>query len=42
MPVVHGTYEIERKMVRLVREGNLDYLKHMDKMAVSGHWEVER
>ena len=33
---VHGTYEIEREMVRLVREGNLDYLQQMDRLAVTG------
>ena len=33
---VHGTYAMEQEMVRMVREGNLDYQKHMSRLAVSG------
>ncbi len=33
---VHGTYAMEQEMVRMVREGNLNYQKHMSRMAVSG------
>ena len=32
----HGTYAMEQEMVRMVREGNLNYQKHMNRMAVSG------
>lgn len=33
---IHGTYAMEQEMVRLVREGNLNYQKHMSRMAVTG------
>ena len=33
---MHGTYELEREMVRLVREGNLDYVRHLDRMTLTG------
>ena len=33
---VHGTYAMEQEMVRMVREGNLNYQKHMSRMAVTG------
>ncbi len=32
----HGTYEMEQQMVRMVREGNLNYKEYMDKLAVTG------
>ena len=32
----HGTYELEQQMVRMVREGNLDYKKHLHRLAVTG------
>ncbi len=33
---IHGTYEVEKEMVRLVREGDLDYKKHMKVLASTG------
>lgn len=33
---IHGTYEVEKEMVRLVREGDLDYKKHMMVLASTG------
>lgn len=33
---VHGTYEMEQEMVRMVREGNLDFQTHMNRLAMSG------
>jgi len=33
---MHGTYEMEQQMVRMVREGNLDYKRHMDRIALAG------
>ena len=33
---VHGTYEMEQEMVRMVREGNLNIQSHMNRLAVSG------
>lgn len=33
---IHGTYEMEQEMVRLVREGNLNFRDHMAKLAVTG------
>lgn len=33
----HGTYEMEQQMVRMVREGNLDYKRHMERIAVTGN-----
>jgi AraC-like DNA-binding protein len=33
---IHGTYEMEQEMLRLVREGNLNYRAHMNKIAVTG------
>lgn len=32
----HGTYEAEQEMLRLVREGDLNYRAHMNKIAVTG------
>ncbi|MBQ6544242.1 MAG: hypothetical protein IJL72_00745, partial [Lachnospiraceae bacterium] len=34
---VHGTYAMEQEMVRMVREGNLDYQKQLSRLAVSGN-----
>lgn len=33
---IHGTYEMEQEMVRMVREGNLNIQSHMNRLAVSG------
>ena len=33
---VHGTYEMEQEMVRMVREGDLSIQTHMNRLAVSG------
>lgn len=33
---VHGTYEMEQEMVRMVREGNLGFQAHMNRLAMSG------
>ena len=33
---IHGTYAMEQEMVRMVREGNLNIQKHMDRIAVTG------
>ena len=33
---VHGTYEMEQEMVRMVREGDLNIQSHMNRLAVSG------
>ena len=33
---IHGTYEMEQEMVRMVREGNLNIQAHMNRLAVSG------
>jgi AraC-like DNA-binding protein len=33
---MHGTYEMEQQMVRMVREGNLDYKRHMNRIAMTG------
>ena len=32
----HGTYEAEQEMLRMVREGDLNYREHMDKMSMTG------
>ncbi len=32
----HGTYQAEQEMLRMVREGDLNYQKHMDRMSVTG------
>lgn len=32
----HGTYETEQEMIRMVREGDLNYRSHMNKLAVTG------
>lgn len=37
MPDAHGTYEGEQEMLRMVREGDLNYQAHMDKLSVTGH-----
>lgn len=34
---LHGTYAAEQEMLRYVREGNLAYREHMDKMRLSGN-----
>ncbi|MBO7404424.1 MAG: helix-turn-helix domain-containing protein [Clostridia bacterium] len=34
---VHGTYAMEQEMVRMVREGDLHYREHMDRLAVTGN-----
>ena len=37
-PDIHGTYEAEQEMLRIVREGDWQSLKgHMDKMSTIGH-----
>ena len=33
---VHGTYEMEQEMLRMVREGDLNILSYMDRLAVTG------
>lgn len=33
----HGTYKDEQEMLRMVREGDLNYRTHMDRMSVTGH-----
>lgn len=33
----HGTYKDEQEMLRMVREGNLNYQAHMNRMSVTGH-----
>ena len=32
----HGTYKGEQEMLRMVREGDLNYRAHMDRMSVTG------
>ena len=34
---VHGTYQDEQEMLRMVREGDLNYRTHMNRMSVTGH-----
>lgn len=34
--ITHGTYEAEQEMLRMVREGDLNYRAHMNKIAVTG------
>ncbi len=36
LSTVHGTYQAEREMIRLVREGDLDYKNHMKVIASTG------
>ena len=36
LTAVHGTYEAEQEMVRLIREGDLNYKKHMTVLASTG------
>jgi AraC-like DNA-binding protein len=36
LSTIHGTYEAEKEMIRLVREGDLDYKKHMKVIASTG------
>lgn len=36
LATVHGTYEAEKEMIRLVREGDLNYKKHMKIIASTG------
>ena len=33
---IHGTYEMEQEMLRMVREGDLNIQSHMDRLALSG------
>lgn len=33
----HGTYKGEQEMLRMVREGDLNYQSHMNKMSITGH-----
>lgn len=33
----HGTYKDEQEMLRMVREGDLNYQAHMNRMSVTGH-----
>lgn len=33
----HGTYKDEQEMLRMVREGDLNYQTHMNRMSVTGH-----
>lgn len=33
----HGTYKGEQEMLRMVREGDLNYQSHMSKMSITGH-----
>lgn len=33
---IHGTWEMEREAIRMVREGNLDYRRRMDRLAMTG------
>ena len=33
---VHGTYEMEQEMVRMVREGDLGFREHINRIAVTG------
>lgn len=33
----HGTYEAEQEMLRMVREGNLNYKGHMNKISMTGN-----
>lgn len=33
----HGTYKDEQEMLRMVREGDLNYQTHMNKMSITGH-----
>lgn len=37
MTDAHGTYKDEQEMLRMVREGDLNYQAHLDKMSVTGH-----
>lgn len=34
---IHGTYEAEQEMLRLVREGDLNYKEHMNRMSMTGN-----
>lgn len=36
-PEVHGTYQAEQEMLRMVREGDLNLKAHIDKMSVTGN-----
>lgn len=36
LTTIHGTYEAEKEMVRLVREGDLNYRRHMQVIAGTG------
>lgn len=33
----HGTYKDEQEMLRMVREGDLNYQTHMNRMSITGH-----
>ena len=36
-PVVHGSYEAEQEMLRMVREGDLNFEKKKQKLSLGGH-----
>ena len=36
LPDTHGTYQAEQEMLRMVREGDLELVHHIDRMAVTG------
>lgn len=36
LPDTHGTYQAELEMLRMVREGDLELVRHIDRMAVTG------
>ena len=36
LPDTHGTYQAEQEMLRMVREGDLELVRHIDRMAVTG------
>ena len=36
-PNVHGTYQVEQEMLRMVREGDLNLHAHINKMSVTGN-----
>ena len=35
-PVIHGTYEAEQEMLRMVREGDLSFEQHIEKISLMG------
>lgn len=36
-PVIHGTYEAEQEMLRMVREGDLSFELHIEKISLMGN-----